>query len=146
MKTGLAGACAVALLCLIAACSKPAETTTPAADTTAADTAATDDTGDAVAPDAGDAMAGDVSIPSGETGGMCAGIGAIQCIAATDYCMMETGQCTMPDASGTCTVKPEVCTEDMAPVCGCDGTTYSNACKAAAAGVSVASEGECTAG
>jgi hypothetical protein len=132
---------------LLAACSQPADEAAPADDTAAADTADTAATDDAAAADdmAGDAS-GDIGIPSGERGGMCGGIAAIQCIDAADYCMMETGQCSMPDASGTCTQKPEVCTEDMAPVCGCDGQTYSNACKAAAAGVSVASEGECTAG
>jgi hypothetical protein len=146
MRTGFLGLCVVALVSLLAACSQPADETPPADDAaTSSDTAATDDS--AATGDTGDAMAGgDVGIPSGERGGMCGGIAAIQCIDAADYCMMETGQCSMPDASGVCTQKPEVCTEDMAPVCGCDGQTYSNACKAAAAGVSVAAEGECVAG
>ena len=48
---------------------------------------------------------------------------------------------------GKCEVKAEVCFEIYDPVCGCDGaTTYDNACKAAAAGASVRSEGECPAG
>ena len=32
---------------------------------------------------------------------------------------------------------------DYTPVCGCDGETYSNACNAAGAGVSLQAEGEC---
>jgi len=57
------------------------------------------------------------------------------------YCATEAGNC---GGAGKCTVKPQICPLISAPVCGCDGNTYGNACVAAAAGVNVASKGECT--
>ena len=79
-------------------------------------------------------------------GDVCGGIAGGQC-AADEYCAYELGQCPedVADLQGKCAKKPEICTEDFTPVCGCDGNTYSNACKAAAAGVSVKQEGECPA-
>lgn len=59
------------------------------------------------------------------------------------YCEIPSiGQC---DKRGVCTESPGFCTEDYTPVCGCDGTTYSNACYAAVAGKNIASDGACVA-
>jgi hypothetical protein len=81
---------------------------------------------------------------TGESGGMCGGIAAIGCKSEGDYCAYEPGHCVeIADAAGVCKERPGMCAMDYTPVCGCDGNTYSNACSAAAKGVSVASSGEC---
>ncbi len=51
-----------------------------------------------------------------------------------DNCLAETGNCLE---------KPEVCIELYAPVCGCDGKTYSNSCFMQGAGVSLDYSGKC---
>lgn len=56
------------------------------------------------------------------------------------FCFFEDGQC---NGDGTCKDKPEVCTEIYAPVCGCDGITYSNPCFSYGSGMSIRKVGEC---
>ncbi|WP_339133359.1 MAG: Kazal-type serine protease inhibitor domain-containing protein [Candidatus Electrothrix sp. GW3-4] len=67
-----------------------------------------------------------------------------QTCPADQYCAYSEGaNCGRADMTGVCEPKPEVCTEEYMPVCGCNGETYSNACKAAAAGISVDYQGDC---
>lgn len=73
---------------------------------------------------------------------VCGGITGIQCSAADEFCNLPVGQCCC-DALGECTQIPQGCPAVWEPVCGCDGTTYGNACEAAAAGVSIDHPGPC---
>ncbi|MGA1844864.1 MAG: Kazal-type serine protease inhibitor domain-containing protein [bacterium] len=59
------------------------------------------------------------------------------------FCKKAAGDCT---GSGECAPAPEICPDIYAPVCGCDGTTYSSECVASGNGINVDYAGECTPG
>jgi hypothetical protein len=93
-------------------------------------------------------MAGTSPAKTGECestmpGASCGGFIGEQCPGG-EYCdYAKAGDCGFADGTGVCAEIPLGCTDQWEPVCGCDGETYGNACDAAAAGVTVASQGEC---
>ncbi|MBN1502096.1 hypothetical protein JW930_01010, partial [Candidatus Woesearchaeota archaeon] len=81
--------------------------------------------------------------------GVCVSDTTVSCVTNGDcntinnagtYCKKTPSDC---DGIGICATKPTQCTEEVSPVCGCDGITYGNACIAALSGVNVDYEGEC---
>jgi hypothetical protein len=76
----------------------------------------------------------------------CGGLAGLACPDG-QYCNYPPdAHCGAADQTGTCEERPSVCTDQYDPVCGCDDTTYGNACEAAGAGVSIAHAGECEGG
>jgi hypothetical protein len=75
----------------------------------------------------------------------CGSRGLPQCDDGSFCSFPPEANCGRADAPGECTQRAEICTFIFRPVCGCDGTTYSNSCIASSAGVSVEHDGACEA-
>jgi hypothetical protein len=83
--------------------------------------------------------------PADGAGLRCGTRGGVQCSDA-EFCNFEPdSECGATDRGGKCEAKPEMCTKDMRPVCGCDYVTHSNPCVAHSVGASIRHDGSCTA-
>jgi hypothetical protein len=72
----------------------------------------------------------------------CGGPSKITCNSAL-FCHLPDGQCSAPDAAGTCAKAPDFCMRVSRPVCGCNGKTYQNECEARHAKVAIDTVGAC---
>jgi hypothetical protein len=76
---------------------------------------------------------------------VCGGKTGSPCPSGT-YCSWSDNSCGLADQQGTCLQVPTACAFEAVPwqVCGCDGTTYGDACSAAMNGVDVGAASHCT--
>jgi hypothetical protein len=80
----------------------------------------------------------------GGEGAVCGGIAGLACAGDFLFCEFEAGVCSsIADGTGFCKRIPQACTQQYAPVCGCNNVTFGNDCLRQGAGVSKLHDGAC---